>query len=103
MLILFFHKIEVVFELVKELYTIIKWGFLNMLYNVINGHLFKEKNEAIWYSLFFNLFYFKSKIRLNIIFRNFQNKWVLSSNIFNNLCKSKFDSFCVDHSHVDLL
>ncbi len=38
MLILFIHKIEVVFELIKELYTIIKWGFKNILYNVINVH-----------------------------------------------------------------
>jgi hypothetical protein len=47
MLILFIQKIEVFFELVKELHTIIKWGFLNMIYSVINVLLFKEKNEAI--------------------------------------------------------
>jgi hypothetical protein len=47
MLTLFIHKIEVVFELVNKNYTIIKWGFKNMLYNVINVHLSKEKNEAI--------------------------------------------------------
>jgi hypothetical protein len=33
-----------------------------------------------------------------LIFRNFQNKWILSCSTFNNLSKSKFDSFCVDHS-----
>jgi hypothetical protein len=58
MLILFIQKIEVVFELVKELYTIIKWDFKNMLYNVINVHLFFYKNEAIWYSSFFKLMLF---------------------------------------------
>jgi len=61
LLILFIHKIEVVFELVKKLYTIIKWGFLNMFYNVINVHLFKEKMKQFDIHYFFNLFYFKVK------------------------------------------
>jgi hypothetical protein len=43
MLILFIHKIEVVFELLKEGYILVKWG----VYNVITMHLIKEKNEAI--------------------------------------------------------
>jgi len=46
----------------------------------------------------FNLIYFQSLIQLNLIFRNFQNKWVLSCSTFNNWSRSKFDSFCVDHS-----
>ncbi len=99
MLILFIHKIEVVFELIKELYTIIKWDFKNMFYNV---HLFKEKMKQFDIHYFLNLFYFQNQIQLNIIFRKFENKWVLSYNIFYSLCKSKFDSFFVDQSHVDI-
>jgi len=44
-----------------------------------------------------NLFYCQNLIKLNIIFKKFQ-KLSLSCNIFNVLCKSKFDSFCVDRS-----
>ncbi len=39
MLILFIHKIEVVFELLKEIYILVKWGVCN----VIIVHLIKEK------------------------------------------------------------
>jgi hypothetical protein len=42
MLNLFIHKFEVVFELLKEGYILVKWGVCN----VIIVHLIKEKNET---------------------------------------------------------
>lgn len=47
MLNLFIHKFEVVFELLKERYILVKWGVCD----VIIVHLIKEKNETSWYSL----------------------------------------------------
>jgi hypothetical protein len=49
-----------VFELIKEMYIIVKYGVLNKFYNMIIVHLLKEKKyyEAIWYSWFFSFILF---------------------------------------------
>jgi hypothetical protein len=69
MLNLFIHKFEVVFELLKEGYILVKWGVCN----VIIVHLIKEKMKQVDIQYWSNLFYFQSLIQLSIIFRKFRN------------------------------
>jgi hypothetical protein len=62
-------------------------------------YLKKIKMKQFDIHYFFNLFYFQSLIQLNLFFLKNQNKWIWSQcNILNILCKSKFDSFCVNYS-----